>query len=89
MTPSSVSPYCAMERIEDVDRGHVDDDGARADPPYGFQKGVPQLEKIPVGQRGLDGRDEIGALLENRNFHYFLGSAVRAEVTRSRPRASG
>src|SRR5438128_2125355 len=48
------------------------------DPADRHDQRVPQLLQVLVGERGLHRRDQIGALLEDRNLHEPLAAATRS-----------
>src|SRR2546425_9156479 len=73
------------ERVHDVERRHVHDDAARTEAPYSFDQRFPKLREIGVGERRLYGRDQVLALLENRNFHSALRYGSGCEFTPSGP----
>src|SRR3989441_7395803 len=57
------------ERVDDVERRDVHDDAAGPDHTDPHDQGVAQLLQVLVRERGLDRRDQIRALLEDRNLH--------------------
>src|SRR2546428_6623538 len=57
---------------------HVHDDAAGAEAPHPLDQRFPQLREVGIGQRRLDGRDEVLALFENRNFHIASAYGVAA-----------
>src|SRR5947209_9720402 len=57
------------ERVDNVERRDVHDDAAGPDHTDPLDQGVAQLLQVLVRERGLDRRDQIRALLENRNLH--------------------
>src|ERR671919_380433 len=65
------------EGIEDVEGRHVDDDAARAEEADPHGDLVTELHEILIRQRGLDGRDQDIALLEDR-YRHPLSSARQA-----------
>src|SRR5437867_3889307 len=73
------------ERVHDVERRHVHDDAAGAEAPHSLDQRFPELREIGVGERGLNGRDQVLALLENRNFHSALRYGSGCEFTPSGP----
>src|SRR5438034_215834 len=60
------------EGVHHVERGDVDDHPARAIPADLRDQAVAEALQIGVGQRRLDGRDEVVALLEDRYPHRHL-----------------
>src|SRR5512140_166577 len=52
--------------VHHVERGHVNNRALRAKPPDALTQPHPQLGEIRIRQRGLDGGDEILALLQDR-----------------------
>src|SRR3954449_6783572 len=64
------------ERVHHVERGHVDDDPARAHRPRALQQLVPQPQHLGVAQRRLDGGDQVAALLEYRHRHWSVLPAL-------------
>src|SRR5215510_13766877 len=75
------------ERVDHVERGDVHDDAPGADFADLQHQGVAQLLEILVGQRGRHRRDQVGALLEDRNLHALspyaecsTGSCVRTTL---------
>src|SRR5919197_6520589 len=73
------------ERVHDVERGDVDDHPARAVPPHLGHQAIAEAFQIAVGQRRLDGRDEIRALLEDRHPHHCLPTLPLARASPPRP----
>src|SRR5437667_4498363 len=57
------------ERIDDVERRDVHDDATGPDHTHALDQRVAQLLQVLVRERGLDRRDQIRALLEDRNLH--------------------
>ena len=55
--------------VHDVQSCHVDDHTMRAKAPHLFHERVAELHDVGVGQRRLDGRDEVGTLLEDWDLH--------------------
>src|SRR5438093_12281967 len=64
-----VAQGTGRERIDHVERSDVHDDPPGADLADRQDQRVPQLLQVLVGERGLHRRDQIGALLEDRNLH--------------------
>src|SRR2546428_615257 len=73
------------ERVHDVERRHVHDDAAGTEAPHSLDQRFSELGEIGVGERGLNGRDQVLALLENRNFHSALRYGSGCEFTPSGP----
>src|SRR6266849_5792775 len=70
------------ERVHHVERRHVDDHATGPELSHALNQRLAQLREIGVGQRRLDRRDQVVALLEDRNFHgaLRLPSRVQAHV---------
>src|SRR6267378_2915607 len=64
-----VAERAGRERIDHVERGDVHDDAARADLTDLIDQRVAQLLQVVVRERGLDRRDQIRPLLEDRDLH--------------------
>src|SRR5437773_1220487 len=77
-----VAQGAGRERVDHVERRHVHDDAPGPDLADLPDERVAQLFQVLVGERGLNGRDQIRALLEDRNLHgplpspYAEGAAV-------------
>src|SRR5215212_6573856 len=67
------------ERVDDVQRGDVDDDSAGSKPPYAIEKLVAQLQHALIAQGRLDHRDQVLVLLEDRDAHGAATAARRPD----------
>src|SRR5438093_10951667 len=57
------------ERIHHVERRDVDDHAPGPEASDALDQRFPQLREVGVRERGLDGRDQVVALLQDRAFH--------------------
>src|SRR5207247_5518562 len=64
-----VAEGTSRERIDHVERGDIDDDSSGPDLADRHDQRVTELLEVLVGERRLHRRDQIGALLEDRNLH--------------------
>src|SRR5919198_1989410 len=73
------------ERIDDVQRRDIDDDPAGAELPDLLREVISQLQDFAVGQRRLNGGDQVLALLQDRDGHpagrYSTAAAAPALAT--------
>src|SRR3990172_1286181 len=76
----------APERVDDVERGHVDDHGAAPETSDALGELVSKLDERAVRQRLLQRGDEDVPLLHDRDRHASL-STTPARSGRPRPRA--
>src|SRR5687767_853593 len=77
------------ERVEHIQRGHVDDHSQGAVLPDQPRQVVAQAHQILIAERRLDARDQVMTLLEDRNGHEVLVpliAALSACAMRPRPR---
>src|SRR5260370_31096612 len=64
-----VAQRARRERVDDVQRRDVHDDAPRAHLADLVHQRVAELLQVVVRERGLDRRDQIGSLLEDRDLH--------------------
>src|SRR6267378_7518060 len=72
------------ERIHHVERRDVYDHAPGAEPPDALDQCLTQLGEIGVRERRLDGRDQVMALLQDRDFHTTSIDGVISRITPSR-----
>ena len=63
----------AGEGVDHVERGDVDDHSAGTLPPDLFQQLAAEAEELAVVECGVDGRDEVAALRQDRDAQRLLG----------------
>src|SRR5215510_5366629 len=73
-----VAEGARRERVDDVEGGDVDDHAPRTYLADRYDQRVAQLLEVLVGEGGLHRRDEIRALLEDRDLHETLAAATRS-----------
>src|SRR5712691_8399981 len=71
------------ERIHHVERRDVDDHAPGPEAPDALDQRLTQLREIGVRERRLDGRDQVMALLQDRDFHATSVDGVGSRVTPS------
>src|SRR4029450_13026973 len=76
-----VAEGARRERVDDVEGGDVDDHAPRAHLADRHDQRVAELLEVPVGEGGLPRRDEIRALLEDRDLHETLAAATRGAAS--------
>lgn len=67
------------ERIHHIKRGNVHDNPAGAKLANAINEVVLQLQQLGVGERGLDGSDQVIALFEDRDRHCLLPLIFRVQ----------
>src|SRR5215471_12077238 len=72
-----VAEGARRERVDDVEGGDVDDHAPRAHLADRHDQRVAKLPEVLVGEGGLHRRNEIRALLEDRDLHDTLPVAMR------------
>src|SRR6266704_979909 len=64
-----VTQGTSCKRVHHVERGDVDDHATRTELAHLLDDAIPQQHQVRITERGLDGSNEILALLENRHLH--------------------
>src|SRR2546425_8039028 len=73
------------ERVHHVEGRHVDNHAPGPEAPDALDQRLAQLREIGVRERRLDGRDQVVALLQDRDFHTPSVDGVGSRLTPSEP----
>src|SRR6266567_1336146 len=65
----NVTQSTSCKRVHHVERGDIDDHAPRTELAHLLDDAIPQQHQVRITERGLDGSNEILALLENRHLH--------------------